>query len=56
MNGDAFTVADIPAGAGANRWYKLPIDREPRPNVERWLERLKERPGFRAHVLDVPLS
>ena len=56
MNGDVFTVADIPAGAGANRWYKLPIAREPRPNVEGWLERLKERSGFRAHVLDVPLS
>lgn len=56
MNGDAFTIADIPAGAGANRWYKLPIKREPRPNVERWLERLTERPGFRTHVSDVPLS
>jgi glutathione S-transferase len=56
MNGEAFTMADIPVGVGVNRWYKLPIPREPRSNVERWLERLKERPGFRAHVLDVPLS
>jgi glutathione S-transferase len=56
LNGDAFTVADIPAAAGANRWYKLPAEREPRPNVERWLARLGERPGFRTHVADIALS
>jgi glutathione S-transferase len=56
MNGAAFTIADIPVGAGANRWYKLPVERASRPNVERWLERLKERPGFRTHVADVVLS
>lgn len=56
LNGDAFTVADIPVGAGVNRWYKLPIERASRPNVERWLERLKDRPGFRDHVLALPLS
>jgi len=56
LNGDAFTVADIPAGAGVNRWYKLPVAREPRPNVERWLARLGERPGFRTHVAEIALS
>jgi glutathione S-transferase len=56
MNGAAFTIADIPAGAGANRWYRMPVERTSRPNVERWLERLKERPGFRTHVADVVLS
>ncbi len=56
LNGDAFTVADIPAAAGASRWYKLPVEREPRRNVERWLARLGERPGFRTHVADIALS
>ena len=56
MNGAAFTMADIPVGAGVNRWYKLPVERTSRPNVERWLERLKERPGFRTHVVDTILS
>lgn len=56
LNGDAFTVADIPAGAAASRWYKLPVAREPRRNVERWLDRLGERPGFRTHVADIALS
>ncbi len=54
MNGVAFTIADVPVGVGVNRWYKLPIDRV--PGHRRWLERLKERPGFRDHVLAVPLS
>ena len=48
-------MADIPAGTSVSRWSKLPIDRQDRPNVERWLARLKERPGFKAHI-DLPLS
>ena len=55
VNGDRFTMADIPAGTSVSPWSKLPIERQSRPNVERWLARLKERPGFRAHI-DQPLS
>jgi len=55
VNGETFTMADIPVGATANRWYGLPVAREPRPNVERWLAGLTQRPGFKAHV-DLPLS
>ncbi|MCB1500574.1 MAG: glutathione S-transferase family protein [Bauldia sp.] len=55
LNGDSFTIADIPAGAVANRWYRLPVRRESHPIVEGWLARLAERPGFKAH-LDHPLS
>lgn len=55
LNGDTFTMADIPAGATANRWYLLPVERQPHPNVERWLAALKQRPGFREHI-DLPLS
>jgi glutathione S-transferase len=53
--GDSFSMADIPAGASVSRWRKLPIERRRHPHVERWLARLGERPGFRAHV-DLPLS
>ena len=53
--GDSFTMADIPAGASASRWNKLPIERRRHPHVDRWLARLAERPGFHAHV-DQPLS
>jgi glutathione S-transferase len=55
MGGGTLTMADIPVGAGANRWYRLPIARQGRPNVERWLALLAERPAFKAH-LDLPLS
>ncbi|WP_421725559.1 glutathione S-transferase family protein [Bauldia sp.] len=55
VNGDNFTMADIPVGATANRWYRLPVDREPHAHVEAWLNRLRERPAFAAH-LDMPLS
>lgn len=54
-NGSRFSMADIPLGASVSRWYKLPIARQPHPGVERWLGRLKERPGFKAHI-DQPLS
>ena len=53
--GDTFTMADIPVGATACRWYAMPIGREPHPNIERWLAKLRERPGFRQHI-DLPLS
>jgi glutathione S-transferase len=55
VNGARFTMADIPVGASASRWYKLPIERKSHPHVERWLDRLKTRPGFQAHV-DQPLT
>jgi glutathione S-transferase len=55
LNGDQFTMADIPAAASVNRWYLLPVDRAPRPNAERWLAALAARPGFAAH-LTTPLS
>lgn len=50
MGGERFTIADIPAAAGANRWYRLPVERASRPNVERWLAALEQRPGFANHL------
>ncbi len=55
MLGETFTMADVAVGTAANRWSRLPIDRAPRPNVERWLAALAERPAFAAH-LTAPLS
>jgi glutathione S-transferase len=54
INGETFTMGDIPVGAAALRWYSLPAERQPRPNVERWLALLRERPGFTAHVDQPP--
>jgi glutathione S-transferase len=53
--GDAFTMADIPLGLSVHRWLRLPVQRAPRPNVERWYARLRERKGAQ-QTLAVPLT
>lgn len=55
VNGERLTMGDIPVGVAVHRWYAMPVARDPHPNVERWFARLKERPGYRAHV-ELPLS
>jgi len=47
MTDSGFTTADIVVGCAAHRWLHLPLERTPRPNVERWYARLKSRPGSR---------
>lgn len=55
MVGTTFTVADIPAGAAAYRWYALPITRPDLPNLRAWYERLTQRPAYQRHVM-LPLT
>ena len=50
-----FTAGDIPIGVGTYRYFNLPIERPALPNVERWYDRLTERPAFRTHVM-VPVT
>ena len=49
--GASFTVGDIPVGIAAYRWYRLDIEREDFPNLERWYGRLTERPAYREHIM-----
>ncbi len=51
-----FSAADIVLGCAAHRWLNLPLQREPRPNVERWYAALKSRPGSRQVTSQVPLT
>ena len=53
--GPAFTMADIPLGATAYRWFGLDIERPPMPDLEAWYERLCARAPYRANVM-LPLS
>ena len=53
--GASFTMADIPAGCTAHRWLGLPIDRIRRPNVDKWYERIMNRPAAQK-VLTLPLK
>jgi glutathione S-transferase len=50
-----FSPADIVVGCAAHRWLGLPMERAPRPNIERWYAALKRRPGAR-QVLSQPVS
>lgn len=51
LGGDAFGLADIPAGTALYRYYGLEIDRPNVPNVEAWYRRLQERPAYARHVM-----
>ncbi len=55
MVADRFTVADIPVGVAAYRWYALPIERPDLPNLRAWYERLTTRPAFAQHGM-LPLT
>src|SRR5690606_1492855 len=46
LAGDAFSMADIPAGIMAHWWYDMPIDHMHLPNIRAWYERLLQRPAF----------
>ena len=55
MIADHLTVADIPLGCVAYRWYALPIERPELPNLRAWYQRLTKRPAFAQHVM-LPLT
>ena len=55
LAGSAFSMADIPLGVAAYRWFNLPLERPSAPNVERWYQRLTERPVFRERCM-LPLT
>ena len=47
--GPVFTLADVVLGLSAHRWRMTLAERPALRAVEAWLDRLNERPGFRAH-------
>ena len=51
LAGDAFSLADIPAGTSLYRYHELDIERPPLPHVAAWYERLAGRPAYREHVM-----
>jgi glutathione S-transferase len=55
VTGPAFTMADIPLGVTAYRWFALDIERPPMANLEAWYERLCARSPCKATVM-LPLS
>ena len=49
--GPALTIGDIPVGMMTYRWYAMDIERENLPNLKRWYDALRERPGYKLHVM-----
>lgn len=56
VGGPVFTVGDIPIGCIVHRWYALPIQRPKYLNLEAYYARLKQRPAFVKHVVDIPVT
>lgn len=44
--GPQFSIADIPIGLSIHRWRSLPAQKPCLTNIDRYYERLCERPGF----------
>jgi glutathione S-transferase len=53
--GSQLSIGDIPLGVFVYRWYHLPVERVHLANLERYFERLQERPAFRDTVM-LPLT
>ncbi|MEC7488804.1 MAG: glutathione S-transferase [Pseudomonadota bacterium] len=51
LAGDCFTIADIPLGIAAWRWFNMPIKREKYTHVRRWCDALCKRPGYQQHIM-----
>ncbi len=49
--GPEFTIADIPMGAYALRWFEIGIERPAMPHLEAWYRRLRDREAYRTHVM-----
>ena len=55
ITGTSFTMADIPLGATAYRWFNLDIERPPLLDLAAWYERLCKRAPYKLSVI-LPLS
>jgi len=50
--GKNLTMADLPLGALAYRYFNMPIERPSLPNIEAWYSRLQERSAYQAHIMN----
>jgi len=50
--GARFTLADIPIGLAIHRWRGMPAAKPELPGIERYYDRLCERPGFQRYGRD----
>lgn len=57
--GADFTLADIPWGVHAHRWFGidyLGLSRPEIPSLRAWYDRLCQRPAYQQHIVSCPIS
>lgn len=54
--GDTFSIADIPLGIMAYRYWQLVPKHPAHPNLKRWYDKLQSRAPFVTHVSSIPLT
>ncbi|PZU87597.1 MAG: glutathione S-transferase [Chelatococcus sp.] len=52
---ERFGMADIVVGTGVHRWLNMPVERKPRPRLQRWYETVAARPAAKA-ALPLPIA
>ena len=53
--GPDFSLADIPWGVHAHRWFNMDFERPSLPALQAWYDRLCERPAYRQHIVACPV-
>jgi len=53
--GPDFSLADIPWGVHAHRWFNMDFERPPLPHLRAWYDRLCERPNYKQHIVSCPV-
>ncbi len=53
--GSAFTLADIPWGVHAHRWFNMEFDRPEIAGLRAWYDRLCDRPAYQQAVVSCPV-
>jgi glutathione S-transferase len=55
LAGSALSLAEVVLGTLVYRWHAFPIERPALTNLKAWYERMRGRPGFRAHI-EIPIT
>ena len=53
--GDEFTLADIPWGVHAHRWFNMDFERPDVPGLRAWYDRLCARQAYQTAVVSCPI-
>lgn len=56
LAGNSFSMGDIPMGVFIYRFRALVPERPPMPHLDRWYGLLLDRPSFREHVAEIPIT